>query len=68
MIIPPLEDPTENTKRFIISGDKLMFVGVFFRKDADIELGGGSFLIHRNYKDDVMARLLNVAAKVLGER
>ena len=38
-----------------------------YRKDAGIELGGGSFLIHRHYKDDIMTHLLNSAAKICGK-
>ncbi len=39
---------------------------LFYRREAGIELGGGSFMSHKRYSDDVTSRLLNAATTVLG--
>ena len=38
-----------------------------FRRSAGIELGGGTFMTHRRYSDELTYKLLTCAAKVTGQ-
>ena len=38
-----------------------------FREESGIELGGGSFLIHKHYKDEDTHTMMLTTSKILGE-
>lgn len=51
--------------RFVV--DKTTFIS-FNREKAGVELGGGSYLIHKVYDDEETLRLVAATCETLGKR